>query len=333
MSAKKWLLGLLYGGVLAVVGASAAFAAETTVAAATDGDDTMPAVYASRGVDTCLQCHDSGKDVEIMRTAHAVRGDDRTPMAQHACESCHGASPEHVASKPAKGEKRAAPTVLFKGDRVSSVEARNKQCVSCHENSARIYWQASQHSNGDVACTNCHTLHTVTDAVTTKEGQPKVCFSCHTDKRADSYKLSHHPVREGKVSCSDCHNPHGSVGQNSIKEVRVNDTCYNCHADKRGPFLWEHQPVKEDCTICHNPHGASQARLLIERPNFLCQECHLKNIGTSTGGHNGGTWFLQNPTTSNGFTGPALQSNYRGCLNCHSNIHGSNATDGAYFNR
>jgi predicted CXXCH cytochrome family protein len=50
-----------------------------------------------------------------------------------------------------------------------------------------------------------------------------------------------------------------------LLEATVNDTCYQCHAEKRGPFLWEHAPVREDCTNCHSPHGSTQPSLLKAR--------------------------------------------------------------------
>jgi DmsE family decaheme c-type cytochrome len=281
--------------------------------------------FAARGADTCLRCHDSGPALQILRTAHAVTGDARTPFAQHACESCHGASPEHVASHPAPGEKRAAPSVIYKGERISSVAERNKVCITCHQGNARMNWQGSQHQSNDIACNSCHTLHTVSDAVRSKETQPQVCFKCHGEQRADSYQYSHHPIREGKVVCSDCHNPHGSAGPKLLKEVRVTDTCYNCHADKRGPFLWEHQPVREDCTICHNPHGSVNARLLKEKIPFLCIDCHA--AANDMGGQSANSTNL-----------PAHGSFYytmgdRSCLNCHSQIHGSNSPSGSSFFR
>ena len=148
-----------------------------------------------------------------------------------------------------------------------------------------------------------------------------------------SLKMSHHPIQEGKVVCSDCHNPHGSVGPKLLKEVTVNQTCYNCHAEKRGPMLYEHQPVREDCMTCHTPHGSNNQRLLRERPPYLCLDCH-GGTDTSTG-HNSnlfGTNFQ--PGGSNFAAGSGvMQMLNRGCVNCHSQIHGSNSPGGRAFNR
>jgi len=333
MSAKRWLFGLLCGGAFAVLGASAVLAAEDSVgsttepavAAASDDDGSQEAVYAPRGTDTCLKCHDTGKAVEILRTAHAVKGDARTPLADanHGCETCHGASPDHLNSHPAKGEKRASPAIMFSGPNKASAEKINKVCLGCHENSARINWQGSQHDVNGNACTNCHTLHTTEDKVLAKDTQFKVCFQCHTQQRAESYALSHHPVREGKVACADCHSVHGSPGDKLLKEVRLNDTCYNCHAEKRGPLLFEHQPVRELCTSCHVPHGSNNQRLLTERLPDLCADCH------NGGGFNGST------DHANGY-GISIRNKDafgRACMNCHTQIHGSNNPAGYGFFR
>ena len=72
------------------------------------------------------------------------------------------------------------------------------------------------------------------------------------------------PVREGKMSCSTCHNPHGSIS--NVKALRVgssvHEACTTCHTEMRGPVLWEHAPVRENCATCHDPHGSSNDRML-----------------------------------------------------------------------
>lgn len=296
-------------------------------AQAADSPEAAPAapVYAAKGEQTCLKCHDDNpKVMAIVGTPHSFKGDSRTPAAQHGCESCHGASPGHVAGR---GKDKPLPAVRFVGPNASPVAERNAVCLTCHENQARINWQGSQHASNDVACNTCHTVHARKDPVLVKDTQPEKCFTCHSQQRAESFERSHHPVREGKVSCSDCHNVHGSVGPKLVKEFTINETCYNCHAEKRGPFLFEHEPVRESCTNCHTPHGSSQAAMLTERMPYLCSSCH-SSTGNSSGGFFGGHTSLQG-----GSTGAQVYMNNRSCLSCHSNIHGSNNAGGQAFLR
>ena len=126
------------------------------------------------------------------------------------------------------------------------------------------------------------------------------------------------------MGCSDCHNLHGSAGPKLMKRDSVNATCYTCHMEKRGPFVFNHQPVSEDCTICHNPHGTVAESLLKSRPPFLCQQCHNQHAAVSPAliGQVAAplTFTMGNVTVTQG----------RGCVNCHNQIHGSNnpqATD------
>src|SRR6185295_6019826 len=80
-----------------------------------------------------------------------------------------------------------------------------------------------------------------------------------------------------QLSCTDCHNPHGSTAQALLKANSVNETCFTCHADKRGPFLFEHAPVRDSCVNCHTPHGSNHEKLLITARPLLCQQCHAQS--------------------------------------------------------
>ena len=130
--------------------------------------------------------------------------------------------------------------------------------------------------------------------------------------------------------CSDCHNPHGSTGPKLVKKNSVNETCYQCHAEKRGPFLFEHRPAVEDCTNCHTPHGSNVAPLLKTRPPMMCQQCHdgthasASPAGPNVAGRQGGLTAA---------AGPSKNLVGRACMNCHSQIHGSNSPAGGYFQR
>ena len=88
------------------------------------------------------------------------------------------------------------------------------------------------------------------------------------------WKNSHHPIREGKITCADCHNPHGTQTAKMIRGASVNEQCYTCHTEKRGPFLWEHAPVRESCLNCHTPHGSNHLKLQKTSVPYLCQQCH-----------------------------------------------------------
>jgi DmsE family decaheme c-type cytochrome len=299
----------------------------TQVFAETDAEGNE---YALKGAQTCLKCHDEFPEKFIFQTPHVQKADKRTPFATHECESCHGASPDHLIEPPNKdqGEKHIPPQIVFgvrsKNYTVSEADEQNKVCLGCHESGLRMHWRGSQHQSADSPCASCHTVHAPKDPVLVKKEQAEVCFTCHTDKRAQLRRRSRHPIREGKVVCSNCHNPHGSPGRSLLAKNTVNETCYQCHAEKRGPFLWEHQPVREDCTNCHNPHGSTQPRMLVQRTPFLCNACHSERFHPSSLREGGG--IPSNAGADNRLLG-------KGCLNCHSKIHGSNHPSGPRFTR
>ncbi|MDR3415602.1 MAG: DmsE family decaheme c-type cytochrome [Nevskia sp.] len=322
-------LALLLG---ASVGCNAAWADSSTAAdgkvasAGGPGEAAEGASdFAARGEQTCMRCHDKAPVTDILATPHAMKADPRTPFGKHACESCHGVSRDHYEAHPAEGQRRPSPAVVFKGEFASPVADRNAKCLACHQNGLRMNWQGSQHESNNIACNSCHTIHVQKDPVLVKQTQPDKCFTCHAEQQALTLQFSHHPIREGKVACSDCHNPHGSAGPDSLKKVRVTDTCYTCHADKRGPMLWEHQPVREDCTNCHNPHGSQNARLLKEKVPFLCLDCHAATNDM------GGYGYKNSDVAAH--SGNFYLSGDRSCLNCHSQIHGSNSPSGSTFFR
>jgi DmsE family decaheme c-type cytochrome len=254
----------------------------------------------------------------IGKTRHGTVADGRTP----SCTSCHGDSPTHV-NKPADAKERPKPDRMFGKASLTPMESRNEACMTCHRrDAARSHWEGSTHQLRDVPCTSCHQIHTQHDRVREKITQTEVCFSCHKEQRAMMNRPSRHPIPEGKVVCSDCHNPHGSVGPKLVKRDSVNDTCYTCHMEKRGPFVHNHEPVAEDCMNCHNPHGTVVENLLKARAPFLCHQCHTPhgaNVPTLLGRPATASF----PTVTSG-KNPINITQGRGCLNCHTEVHGSN---------
>jgi DmsE family decaheme c-type cytochrome len=281
--------------------------------------------YSKNGADTCLGCHDdetatySGS--AIFSSRHAQRGDKHSPFGEGGlqCEACHGPGATH-----AKGKK--ADQIFGYGKESKSTPAeRNTVCVGCHEGTSRTGWHAGAHERADLACTDCHKMHRERDAVLTKATQSPVCLTCHKQQRADFLKASSHPVRQGKMACSDCHAPHGSSGPAMLVKATLNQTCTSCHAEKRGPMLWEHAPVTEDCSLCHTAHGSVRPALLSKSAPLLCQQCHEPSGHPSvprTG----------NGLPANGGTG-AIFVVAGSCTNCHTQVHGSNHPSGAKLMR
>ena len=155
-------------------------------------------------------------------------------------------------------------------------------CQTCHAgNRHLVFWESGKHAKYEVSCVSCHNLHgkpgTVAVAPFTTSFRPNeadLCGTCHQQVRSATLKPSHHPIIENKIKCSDCHNPHGALTPVMLKAETVNQQCYSCHADKRGPYLFAHPVVEANCLTCHNPHGSVYARLLNEKVPNLCQDCH-----------------------------------------------------------
>ena len=260
----------------------------------------------------CRTCHEEVL-VRSDRTYHAG--------LEEGCYSCHKGAEEHLKGRM-EGEEPPGPSI-----KALTPSEANEVCQSCHETTHNPTWAGSMHDRRGVACIDCHSVHEYQSV----EGQLKaataseVCYSCHQAIRAQGLRTSHHPVREGLMSCGSCHNPHDGSRPKMIKADWTNELCYQCHTEKRGPFLWEHGPVRENCSTCHTPHGSNHEKLLVAKQPYLCQRCHLntRHPGTLYAGANTATDI---PNASNRLIEHA-------CKNCHQNVHGSNAPSGPYLGR
>lgn len=261
----------------------------------------------------CVECHEA-----YMRTFAMTKMGRNLP--QGGCESCHGPMSKHLDAP----RKKPALAVSFSDKAGLTAAQRSSICTQCHQDGIQLQWQTSTHAFADNTCMNCHDIMSLSDPVLQRTSQAEVCFECHRDKRARMFRRSRHPIKEGKVICSDCHNPHGSAGPSQLVKNSVTETCYQCHAEKRGPFLVEHQPAREDCTICHDPHGSTQPRMLKVREPFLCQQCHSE-------GYHPSTLYSGSGIPNQG--GAAQQLLGRSCTNCHSMVHGTNHPSGQRLTR
>jgi DmsE family decaheme c-type cytochrome len=297
---------------LALTIAVMALAALSLPANAADTGPAQPSAYSPAGADTCLACHGNAAVNGIFRTAHARPGDPRGPFGHGGlqCEACHGPGGAHVR---ARGRSMAG-LIDFGPKAAASGAQQNGMCLGCHAADAAHDWASGAHAGSGISCVQCHQMHAPEDPVKSALGQTVVCTACHQAQRADLEKPSHHPLREGKMRCTSCHAPHGSTAAAQLVKNTVTETCTTCHAELRGPYLWEHQPVAEDCSTCHDAHGSVQPALLKARAPFLCQQCHE------------GAGHPSVASTPQGLASGVPSAFLLGasCLNCHAQIHGSN---------
>jgi DmsE family decaheme c-type cytochrome len=258
------------------------------------------------GSEVCMTCHE-----DIYRgwekTPHWKTTLDTTGGPSHkGCEGCHGPGSAHVA-----GGGDITKIFIFKDHSTKEI---NDRCLTCHA-SGTEHMNAvnSLHRQSDVSCVSCHSPHHAeAKEFLLIKSQPQLCYTCHLQQKPQFEMPFHHRVNEGLVQCTDCHNPHGTVGPKQVRTSAAQDAvCFKCHTDKQGPFVFEHAPVKvEGCSSCHSVHGSPNAHMMkVSNVNILCLQCHTTSSFSSAPGtpsfHNQSVFF-------------------QACTLCHAQIHGSN---------
>jgi DmsE family decaheme c-type cytochrome len=312
-SSKGWVLVLCGLGFLVSVpliraqDKTRSKAANSKALGASSAADSLPPTSTAGYVGTvvCEACHmDEASSFE--KSAHFTTTlDTRGGPSHQGCEGCHGPGSAHLADP---GDK----TKIFDFKTVSAKNA-SERCLTCHASGQeQMDFSRSEHSHNDVTCTDCHSAHHAKqEEFLLVKAQPDLCYSCHAQQKPQFAMPFHHRVNEGLVQCSDCHNPHGTVGAKQVRASAAQDAvCFTCHADKRGPFVFEHEPVKvEGCESCHTPHGSPNAHMLkVSNVNLLCLSCHTTSFANAPGAPS--------------FHNQAAQ--YQACTLCHTQIHGSN---------
>lgn len=268
----------------------------------TRSQDSAPAPVPSNHLaavapDACYRCHADMADLQRIAGPHQICGPNG-----FTCTTCHDAHGKIVEA------------------------SRQELCLNCHQDhSPTMAWHSSTHGIAGVACTDCHNPHPRSHVALGAEiehasvrrpprramsvQEPEACYKCHPQIYALTNLPSHHPIAEGKMTCSDCHDAHGQA-EKGLREPTLNLLCYRCHAEKQGPLAYEHPPVTEDCGICHEPHGTVTNNLLRQPTTFLCLRCHS--------GHRSDHRPLDDPANAS-----LRRAMYADCSQCHSQVHGS----------
>jgi DmsE family decaheme c-type cytochrome len=258
------------------------------------------------GTQTCATCHeDQAKG--LGQNTHGRLAAGAVP-----CESCHGPGQAHV---DGGGDK----TKILNPAKADAAKV-SAQCLTCHDKQeGRRFFVGGAHAAEGLSCVSCHGIHSpkkVNRGLLRDGSSTALCLTCHANKEKSLFMRSRHPLREGKMECVSCHDPHGTPTRAMLKAASPNELCFKCHAEMRGPYMFSHSPVVENCMNCHNPHGTNQENMLVRRETRLCQSCHLEGKHQTLSGQVNDTW-----------------DSYRMCTNCHVNIHGSNHPSGYKFLR
>lgn len=271
------------------------------------------------GTQNCLAAchyHDRIKR-DFDASTMGVQLSDKSGLPKVNCESCHGPGSlaiegltrEKVEEAAKQGKQISCNYETLIDIKNLPAQAQSLICLKCHTANATFNlhnWNAGAHSVNDVSCSDCHKVHVGPDLKVNPRETAAMCEQCHQKIRAEFSLPSHHPVPENKVFCTDCHDPHGSLGDRLLRGSTIKETCTTCHAEKEGPFVFEHADNTEDCDTCHSPHGSVNNNLLNVPMPFLCLQCHA--------GH-------RTATTADQFERKGAF--YTRCTDCHSSIHGS----------
>lgn len=309
LSRSSWLVKLL--PLLLFLGACA-------TGAIREKQLTLPVIdgATSIGQEACVECHEGmGAGVHSRLAGFEYAG------GTQGCEACHGGGSLHIDSADNS-------QILEFGELLPEESAA--VCAKCHSDGKLMDWTHSLHALSDVACSDCHSIH-AGGKKALKQADPDLCYSCHQEQMAKASFPSHHPIKEGKMTCADCHNPHGELNT----EERTNDLCLNCHSRYQGPFVFGHAPVEDNCTICHDPHGSVANNLLVQNEPFLCLQCHEGHFHILRESN----YTVPTPAAGQTATTPAQQAvadivNVHGsegfqtsfgtkCTTCHKVVHGS----------
>ena len=285
--------------------------ATTPAAAATKAPEAAPATAKADELPKCADCHTD------LVAAFASNPHARSPHGEKKgdindlCSNCHGDGTKHV-------EAGGDASLIQKPKGLSGSE----DCRACHQSAHGPHdsFDTGVHSNtAAVNCLTCHSVHKSypKSPFLLAEAPGKLCATCHTNESASfENKPYAHRLNRGGMTCLDCHSPHATRGESVKQTVQGELPCLSCHADLRGPFVFQHVSGSGgDCLSCHQPHGSNNPNMLLwARVDQLCLSCHSQTPPPKTYG--------SQPPSFHDLTLPR----YRNCTTCHVAVHGSNVS-------
>ena len=303
--------------VALMVGVAAVFLAQTAAPtktpvpahAAAPATTPHPGAAAASELPKCADCHEA--QVKAFASNPHARSHGKPADPEEACSTCHGDGTAHI-------ESSGDPTKIQTFHGLDGAE----NCLSCHSKSnAHGSFAFGFHANSAaVNCLSCHSIHATgprAEHLLAKDTGP-LCQTCHTGIAASLRNKPYaHRLDKGGMTCVDCHDPHDRKGQPVKLTMDGELACVSCHAEKRGPFVFDHVTGSAgNCLTCHEAHGSSNPKQLIwARVDQLCLSCHSKTGGPKTAGNQ--------PPSFHDLTLPR----YRNCTTCHVAIHGSNLSE------
>lgn len=264
--------------------------------------------YTSDGA--CVTCHQAYAQ-SFEKSPHSLYSSNpKEPYDRQGCQSCHGPGKAHVEDREqaAKSGKDVLGLSKMKSKDASAV------CLRCHTDTMKsTQWHRTAHARADLSCNSCHSVHLgvehenetaaekakIKDAVkiinnfaNVARPEPNkmllasealLCGKCHKRELSEFRHNFRHPLPEGRIVCSDCHDVH-PVRAEQTRVSPNKSACITCHAKIAGPFVFEHDPVNstlgDGCNDCHRPHGSHNPALLTTASRGLCGQCHTEQSNT-----------------------------------------------------